>query len=99
MVEVGYSVFYDLSARSAKRLLLACHTVLGTSRGSINSLRDYVYADYTLWIQYDFSWFEATLECGRVPVPESCGLLMIDKNYEKALISLLETLKEATGSQ
>ncbi len=54
---------------------------------------------YEIWIRYDFSWFEAMLKYGRVPVPESCGLLTIDKNYEKALISLLETLKEATGSQ
>ncbi len=26
-----------------------------------------------LWIRYDFSWFEATLEYGRVPVSEGCG--------------------------
>ncbi len=28
---------------------------------------------FGLWIRYDFSWFEVTLECGRVPVSESCG--------------------------
>ncbi len=26
-----------------------------------------------VWIRYDFSWFEATLECGRVLVSESWG--------------------------
>ncbi len=44
-------------------------------------------------IRYYFSWFEATLEWGRVPVSESCGQLMIGSNHEKDLISLLETLR------
>ncbi len=43
--------------------------------------------------------FEATLECARVPVPESYGLLMIGNNHEKELISLLEILKDASESQ
>ncbi len=43
--------------------------------------------------------FEATLECARVPVPESCGLLMIGNNHEKELINLLEALKDTSESQ
>ncbi len=43
--------------------------------------------------------FEPTLECGRVPVPESCGLQMIGNNPEQDLISLFETLKNTTESQ
>ncbi len=41
----------------------------------------------------------STLECGRIPVLESCGQLMIDSNHEKNLISLLETLKGKAESQ
>ncbi len=54
---------------------------------------------FELWIRYDFSWFEATLECGRVPVSESCGLLMIGNHHNKDLISLLEIRKDTSESQ
>ncbi len=41
-----------------------------------------------LWARYDFSWFEATLECERVPALESWGKLRIGNNNEKGLTSL-----------
>ncbi len=50
-------------------------------------------------MRYDFSWFETTLGCGRVPVSESCDYLMIGNNHEKDLINLLETLKDTAESQ
>ncbi len=61
------------------------------------ALRDYLC--FELWIGCDFSWFEATLVCGRVPVSESCGSLTLGKNHKKVLISLLEALKDTTESQ
>ncbi len=64
------------------------------SRGTVR-----VYLCFELWIRYDFSWFEATLQYGRVPVSESGGKLMIGNNNEKDLISLLETLKDTMESQ
>ncbi len=54
---------------------------------------------FELWTWYNFSWFEVTLESGRVSASESCGHLMIGNNHEKDLISLPETLKGATDSQ
>ncbi len=44
-------------------------------------------------MRYDFSWFEATLECGRVHASESCS------NHEKGLIRLVDILKGITESQ
>ncbi len=38
-----------------------------------SALRDYVCVYFELWLRYDFSWFEATLEYGRAPASESCG--------------------------
>ncbi len=35
----------------------------------------------------------------RVPVTAYCGLLMIDKNHEKDLFSMIGTLKETLDSQ
>ncbi len=49
---------------------------------------------FELWIRYDVSWFEGTLECGRVPESESYG-----KNHKKDLISVFETLKDITESR
>ncbi len=40
-----------------------------------------------------------TLECGRVPVSESCGKLMIGNDHEKDLFSLIETLEDTMESQ
>ncbi len=40
--------------------------------GFINSVVRFVLC-LDVWIRYDFSWFEATLECGRVLVSESWG--------------------------
>ncbi len=53
---------------------------------------------FELWIRYDFSWFKATLEYGRIGSAESCGLLMIGNYHEKDHINLLETLKDTTVS-
>ncbi len=50
-------------------------------------------------MRYDFSWFEATLECGLVHVSKSCGLLVIGNKNEKDLISVSEELKDTTKSQ
>ncbi len=54
---------------------------------------------FQLWIPYDLSWYKATLECGRVPVLESCGELMIGNNHEKDPFRGLEILKGTTESQ
>ncbi len=50
-------------------------------------------------VGYNFSWFEATLECERAPALESYGCLMIGNNHEIDFISLLETLKGVNDSQ
>ncbi len=50
-------------------------------------------------VGYNFSSFEATLECERAPASESYGYLMIGNDHETGPISLIETLKGATESQ
>ncbi len=55
---------------------------------------------FELWTRYDVSWFEVTLECGRVPASGGCDYLMIgNTKHEKGLFSLLETLKDTTEPQ
>ncbi len=63
------------------------------------TLRGYVCVWFELWVRCDVNWFEDTLGCGRVPVSEICGLLMIGNNHEKELISLLEILMDITKLQ
>ncbi len=54
---------------------------------------------FELWIRNEFSWLEATLECGRIPASESCGLLMIGNSHKKDCFSLLDTFKHTTEAQ
>ncbi len=67
----------------------------------LSRLCDYMtkFVCFELWTRYNFSWFEANLECGRAPSLEICGLLTIGNNHVKNVISLLETLKYTTESQ
>ncbi len=52
------------------RLNVGRLSVYANPRGT---LRDYVFACFELRTRNDFSWFEDTLECGRVPASESSG--------------------------